>query len=84
MKYLIDDSEIEKYELFLLSLHPQLPKAIFHRESDRYWPKPDRVGRQELKIQVGDKRLSFTVCSISALITTITKLILFRHQKYAL
>ncbi|CAN0071100.1 unnamed protein product [Discosporangium mesarthrocarpum] len=32
-------------------------------ESDETWPHPDRVGRQELEVKMGDKHISFTVCS---------------------
>jgi protein mago nashi len=31
------------------------------REDDRKWPQPDRVGRQELEIKLGNEHISFTV-----------------------
>nr|XP_054108600.1 protein mago nashi homolog 2-like [Callithrix jacchus] len=30
------------------------------KEDDALWPPPDRVGRQELEIVIGDKHISFT------------------------
>ena len=36
-------------------------RCVFHREDDQNWPEPDRVGRQELEIVLGDEHISFTV-----------------------
>ena len=30
-------------------------------EDDNNWPQPDRVGRQELEIKIGNEHISFTV-----------------------
>jgi len=37
-------------------------------EDDSKWPEPDRVGRQELEILIGDEHLSFTTSKIGSLI----------------
>lgn len=31
------------------------------REDDKNWPEPDRVGKQELEIRLGDEHIRFTV-----------------------
>merc|ERR1712042_429382 len=38
------------------------------REDDTHWPKPDRVGRQELEIVYGDEHVSFTCSKIGSLV----------------
>merc|ERR1712223_1147535 len=35
-------------------------------EDDAIWPQPDRVGRQELEIVIGDEHISFTTCKIKS------------------
>jgi hypothetical protein len=35
------------------------------KEDDKTWPEPDRVGRQELEIVIGDEHISFTVSIIN-------------------
>ncbi len=37
-------------------------------EDDALWPQPDRVGRQELEIVVGDEHISFTTSKIGSLV----------------
>lgn len=37
-------------------------------EDDKLWPQPDRVGRQELEIVMGDEHISFTTSKIGSLI----------------
>jgi protein mago nashi len=32
-----------------------------NREDDKHWPQPDRVGKQELEIVIGNDHISFTV-----------------------
>ena len=34
--------------------------AEIMKENDALWPAPDRVGRQELEILIGDEHISFT------------------------
>jgi hypothetical protein len=36
------------------------------REDDKEWPEPDRVGRQELEVVLGDDHISFTVRRLPA------------------
>jgi protein mago nashi len=38
------------------------------KEDDKLWPQPDRVGRQELEIVVGDQHISFTTTKLGSLI----------------
>ncbi|XP_044241168.1 protein mago nashi homolog 2 isoform X1 [Ursus arctos] len=38
------------------------------KEDDALWPPPDRVGRQELEIVIGDEHISFTTSKIGSLI----------------
>ena len=35
-------------------------------EDDALWPQPDRVGRQELEIVIGDEHISFTTSKIGS------------------
>ena len=37
-------------------------------EDDSLWPQPDRVGRQELEIVIGDQHISFTTSKIGSLV----------------
>ena len=37
-------------------------------EDDTPWPQPDRVGRQELEIVIGDEHISFTTSKIGSLV----------------
>lgn len=32
------------------------------KEDDHQWPQPDRIGKQELEIVLGDEHISFSVC----------------------
>ncbi|RKO90327.1 Mago nashi protein, partial [Blyttiomyces helicus] len=38
------------------------------REDDQLWPNPDRVGRQELEIVLGNEHISFTTSKIGSLV----------------
>ncbi|KAL5468824.1 hypothetical protein EMCRGX_G029945 [Ephydatia muelleri] len=38
------------------------------KEDDKQWPVPDRVGRQELEIVMGDSHISFTTTKIGSLL----------------
>lgn len=45
-----------------------------YREDDSNWPEPDRVGKQELELRVGDTHIRFTVSlSLSLLARCIDK-----------
>ncbi|KAI9331256.1 Mago nashi protein, partial [Zopfochytrium polystomum] len=37
------------------------------KEDDNLWPMPDRVGRQELEIVLGNEHISFTTAKIGSL-----------------
>eukprot|EP00995_Heteronema_vittatum_P007380 NODE_2527_length_776_cov_397.094911_g1760_i0.p1 GENE.NODE_2527_length_776_cov_397.094911_g1760_i0~~NODE_2527_length_776_cov_397.094911_g1760_i0.p1 ORF type:complete len:147 (+),score=50.84 NODE_2527_length_776_cov_397.094911_g1760_i0:56-496(+) len=38
------------------------------REDDKNWPEPDRVGRQELEVVMGNEHISFTTTKIGSLL----------------
>ena len=38
------------------------------KEDDNLWPRPDRVGRQELEVVLGEDHISFTTSKIGSLI----------------
>lgn len=38
------------------------------QEDDNLWPQPDRVGRQELEIVMGNEHISFTTAKIGSLL----------------
>eukprot|EP00640_Fibrocapsa_japonica_P007545 CAMPEP_0113936604 /NCGR_PEP_ID=MMETSP1339-20121228/3482_1 /TAXON_ID=94617 /ORGANISM="Fibrocapsa japonica" /LENGTH=148 /DNA_ID=CAMNT_0000939135 /DNA_START=70 /DNA_END=516 /DNA_ORIENTATION=- /assembly_acc=CAM_ASM_000762 len=38
------------------------------REDDNQWPEPDRVGRQELEVKIGNEHISFTCAKIGSLL----------------
>lgn len=42
------------------------------QEDDELWPAPDRVGRQELEIVMGDTHISFTVSKLGSLLDVNT------------
>lgn len=41
------------------------------REDDKLWPMPDRVGRQELEIVMGNEHISFTVSRLSSVLNLV-------------
>ena len=42
--------------------------AEIMKENDALWPAPDKVGRQELEILIGDEHISFTTSKIGSLL----------------
>ena len=42
------------------------------KEDDNNWPEPDRVGRQELEIVMGNEHISFTTAKIGSLLDVQT------------
>ena len=38
------------------------------KEDDNSWPMPDRVGRQELEIVMGNEHISFTTTKLGSLL----------------
>lgn len=43
---------------------PNIRSAQIMKEDDANWPEPDRVGRQELEIVMGNEHISFTTSKI--------------------
>ncbi|OWM87836.1 hypothetical protein CDL15_Pgr019420 [Punica granatum] len=41
---------------------------LIMKEDDNNWPEPDRVGRQELEIVMGNEHISFTTSKIGSLV----------------
>merc|ERR1712080_42631 len=52
----------------LLELKRVVDDAEIMKENDALWPAPDRVGRQELEILIGDEHISFTTSKIGSLL----------------
>merc|ERR1712080_576160 len=44
-----------------------LASSEIMREDDKNWPAPDRVGRQELEVVIGNDHISFTTNKIGSL-----------------
>ncbi|KAI3471024.1 hypothetical protein Pfo_027687 [Paulownia fortunei] len=42
------------------------------KEDDNNWPEPDRIGRQELEIVMGNEHISFTTSKIGSLMDVQT------------
>jgi protein mago nashi len=38
------------------------------KEDDGNWPEPDKIGRQELEIVMGDEHISFSTAKIGSLL----------------
>jgi protein mago nashi len=60
-----NDTMIKKEVCVSTTLMNELKRIIqdseILKEDDSTWPEPDRVGRQELEIVLGDEHISFTV-----------------------
>merc|ERR1711935_939211 len=52
--------EVYCNECVLQDLKRMVEEAEIMKEDDNNWPHPDRVGRQELEIVLGDEHISFT------------------------
>merc|ERR1712151_1183151 len=52
----------------LAELRRVVDDAEIMKENDALWPAPDRVGRQELEILIGDEHISFTTSKIGSLL----------------
>jgi len=52
----------------LMELKRIVDDAEIMKENDALWPAPDRVGRQELEILIGDEHISFTTSKIGSLL----------------
>ena len=42
-------------------MEPNKQSLPLCRENDNLWPEPDKVGKQELEIVMGDEHISFVV-----------------------
>lgn len=52
-----------------LSYHVIVIEALMQivKEDDNEWPAPDRVGRQELEVVLGDQHISFCTTKLGSL-----------------
>uniref|UniRef100_A0A6U4NJE1 Mago n=1 Tax=Hemiselmis andersenii TaxID=464988 RepID=A0A6U4NJE1_HEMAN len=55
-------------ELLIEGLKKIVKDSEILKEDDRNWPTPDKVGRQELEIVMGDEHISFTTTKIGSLL----------------
>ncbi|KAJ3055163.1 Protein mago nashi 2 [Rhizophlyctis rosea] len=67
-----NDTMIKK-EVYIGPLMMQELKRIIAdseimKEDDGNWPQPDRVGRQELEVVLGNEHISFTTAKIGSLV----------------
>ncbi|KAJ6955091.1 hypothetical protein NC652_006510 [Populus alba x Populus x berolinensis] len=60
---IISDSEI----MYLYVIELDAVEDIM-KEDDNNWPEPDRVGKQELEIVMGNEHISFTTSKIGSLV----------------
>ena len=52
------------YQAVMDELRRIIEDSEIMAEDDELWPQPDRVGRQELEIVIGDEHISFTTSKI--------------------
>ncbi|KAJ1332552.1 hypothetical protein BSLG_008854 [Batrachochytrium salamandrivorans] len=75
-----NDTMIRKEVYVGSSLMDELRRIIkdseITKEDDQKWPEPDRVGRQELEIVLGDEHISFTTAKIGSLVDVQRAMIL--------
>ncbi|RLN47391.1 hypothetical protein BBJ29_001951 [Phytophthora kernoviae] len=66
------DSMIRKEVMVSPSVIEEVKRIISDsevtKEDDKDWPEPDRVGRQELEVVLGDDHISFTCAKIGSLL----------------
>lgn len=55
-------------QLVLSELKRIIEDSEIMQEDDANWPQPDRVGRQELEILIGNQHISFTTSKIGSLL----------------
>jgi len=67
-----NESMIRKEAFVGASVMSELKRIIedsdVMKEDDHNWPQPDRVGKQELEIVLGDEHISFTTSKIGSLL----------------
>lgn len=66
LRRIIEDSEV-RFEVGL-QRHHHTGVAQILKEDDSNWPEPDRVGRQELEIILGDEHISFATTKLGSLL----------------
>ena len=60
--------ELNISPLVLKELKKIIEDSEICKEDDKLWPEPDRVGRQELEIVLGNEHISFTTSKIGSLV----------------
>jgi protein mago nashi len=60
--------ELNISPLALKELKRIIEESEICKEDDKLWPEPDRVGRQELEIVLGNEHISFTTSKIGSLV----------------
>ncbi|KAJ3293243.1 Protein mago nashi 2 [Borealophlyctis nickersoniae] len=67
-----NDTMIKKEVFVSPSMMAELKRIVadseIMKEDDKLWPSPDRVGRQELEIVLGNEHISFATSKIGSLI----------------
>ncbi len=59
-------SSIMYLEILISALHATNPQVM--KEDDNNWPAPDRVGRQELEVIVGNDHVSYTCTKLGSVL----------------
>lgn len=59
--------EVSVNKIVMQELKKIIQDADVMQEDDKLWPVPDRIGRQELEIVMGDHHISFTTSKIGSL-----------------
>eukprot|EP00906_Rhabdomonas_costata_P002520 RCo003975 len=54
--------------LVLQELKRIIQESEIMKEDDKNWPEPDRVGRQELEVVLGNEHISFTTTKLGSLL----------------
>nr|WJH19516.1 Protein mago nashi [Euglena gracilis] len=60
--------EVYCNKVILEELRRIIAESEVMREDDKNWPEPDRVGRQELEVVMGNEHISFTTTKIGSLL----------------
>nr|XP_035157319.1 protein mago nashi homolog 2-like [Callithrix jacchus] len=67
-KDVIIRKEANVHKIVMEELKRIIDDSEIIKEDEALWPPPDRVGRQELEIVIGDKHISFATLKIGSLI----------------
>jgi len=60
--------EVVVSESVMKELRRIIEESEVMKEDDNLWPEPDRVGKQELEIVLGEEHISFTTSKIGSLL----------------